>query len=209
MRICGPISSVIAAALLSGALMPSFVPSANASVFEYTVTGTDSVYGYSYTADVFLNVSGGLASSGTGTLSGSFATILFGGPETLTLVTPSTPGAETPLGYRDSIGTDIFDVDTVVPVDNNGLLFIIGTPFAFGKNDLFSFWSGPDQALFDGQGIAYLDFASANLTLSQLSLGAAAAPLPSTWTMMLIGFVGLGFIVYRGTKNRSAANAAA
>jgi hypothetical protein len=36
----------------------------------------------------------------------------------------------------------------------------------------------------------------------------AATPLPSTWTMMLIGFVGLGFFAYRGTKKNSAALAA-
>jgi hypothetical protein len=34
-------------------------------------------------------------------------------------------------------------------------------------------------------------------------------PLPSTWTMMLIGAAGLGFFAYRGTKNRAAAIAEA
>ena len=36
-----------------------------------------------------------------------------------------------------------------------------------------------------------------------------ATPLPSTWLMLLSGFVGLGFLAYRGKKNRSAALAAA
>ena len=30
-------------------------------------------------------------------------------------------------------------------------------------------------------------------------------PLPSSWTLMLCGFAGLGLFAYRGTKNRSAA----
>jgi hypothetical protein len=34
-------------------------------------------------------------------------------------------------------------------------------------------------------------------------------PLPSTWLMLLSGFVGLGFMAYRGTKKRTAALAAA
>jgi hypothetical protein len=34
-------------------------------------------------------------------------------------------------------------------------------------------------------------------------------PLPSTWTLMLIGLAGLGFFAYSGTKNRFAAAAAA
>lgn len=37
----------------------------------------------------------------------------------------------------------------------------------------------------------------------------AATPLPSTWLMMISGFVGLGFLAYRGTKKNAAALAAA
>ena len=35
-----------------------------------------------------------------------------------------------------------------------------------------------------------------------------ATPLPSTWLMLLSGFVGLGFFAYRGTKKRTALAAA-
>ena len=35
-----------------------------------------------------------------------------------------------------------------------------------------------------------------------------ATPLPSTWLMLLSGFVGLGFFAYRGTKKNAAAIAA-
>jgi hypothetical protein len=37
----------------------------------------------------------------------------------------------------------------------------------------------------------------------------AATPLPSAWTMLIAGFVGLGFFAYHGSKNRSAVIAAA
>jgi hypothetical protein len=37
----------------------------------------------------------------------------------------------------------------------------------------------------------------------------AQTPLPSTWTMLIAGFVGFGFLAYRGTKKGSAAIAAA
>jgi hypothetical protein len=37
----------------------------------------------------------------------------------------------------------------------------------------------------------------------------AATPLPSTWTMLIAGFIGLGFFASRGTKKGSAAIAAA
>jgi len=37
----------------------------------------------------------------------------------------------------------------------------------------------------------------------------AATPLPSTWTMLIAGFIALGFFAYRGNKKGSAAIAAA
>ena len=37
----------------------------------------------------------------------------------------------------------------------------------------------------------------------------AATPLPSTWTMLIAGFLGLGFLAYRGSKKNVAAIAAA
>jgi hypothetical protein len=37
----------------------------------------------------------------------------------------------------------------------------------------------------------------------------SATPLPSTWTMLIAGFVGLGFFAHRGRKNWPAAIAAA
>jgi cbb3-type cytochrome oxidase subunit 3 len=37
----------------------------------------------------------------------------------------------------------------------------------------------------------------------------SGTPLPSTWTMLIAGFVGLGFFAYRGTKKGTAALAAA
>ena len=41
------------------------------------------------------------------------------------------------------------------------------------------------------------------------TVGVAATPLPSTWTMLIAGFIALGFFAYRGTKKGSAAMAAA
>jgi hypothetical protein len=35
-------------------------------------------------------------------------------------------------------------------------------------------------------------------------IGASATSLPSTWTMLIVAFLGLGFFAYRGTMNRSA-----
>jgi hypothetical protein len=44
---------------------------------------------------------------------------------------------------------------------------------------------------------------------TDITFNVSATPLPSTWTMLIAGFVGLGFFAYRGTKKRSAALLAA
>ncbi len=42
-----------------------------------------------------------------------------------------------------------------------------------------------------------------------LGSSVTATPLPSTWTMLMAGFAGLGFFAYRGSKKNTAALAAA
>jgi hypothetical protein len=51
--------------------------------------------------------------------------------------------------------------------------------------------------------------ASQQLYTNELNSFAATTPLPSTWLMLLSGFVGLGYVAYRGTKKNAAALAAA
>ena len=48
-----------------------------------------------------------------------------------------------------------------------------------------------------------------DVVLTFSDVAPTATPLPSTWLILLTGFVGLGFFAYRGTKKNSAALAAA
>jgi hypothetical protein len=70
--------------------------------------------------------------------------------------------------------------------------------------------------IFDvvGTGSDTLVFTSVNdpayTYLDNVSLTATTAtPLPSTWTMLIAGFLGLGFFAYRGAKKNTSALAAA
>jgi hypothetical protein len=65
---------------------------------------------------------------------------------------------------------------------------------------------------------AYLSFDttygynSGGIMISDVSISSSASlatPLPSTWTMLFAGFVGLGFFAYRGSNKKAAALAAA
>jgi len=63
-------------------------------------------------------------------------------------------------------------------------------------------------------GIAYFTISSPNdsFGVDDISLntpvGIGATPLPPTWTMLIAGFVGLGFFAYRGSKKNAALAAA-
>jgi hypothetical protein len=89
----------------------------------------------------------------------------------------------------------------VVPVLLSGVTSI--SQYTWLKDEQVS-GSGLNQptlssGIFGQNGIAAVDF----------SVATAATPLPSTWTMLLLGLAGLGFFAYGGAKNRSAALAAA
>jgi hypothetical protein len=51
------------------------------------------------------------------------------------------------------------------------------------------------------------DFATITLTSSVTDV--PPAPLPPTWTMLIAGFIGLGFVAYHRSKKSAASLAAA
>ena len=184
---------------LIGALLVSFAPAADADVL-YSFDGSSMTP--AFTAGITLNVQGGQAISGTGTI--NFSGNIFD----LTLITPSTVGNEAvpgPVGFRDNHGTDLFGADTIVPIDGPccGLLFAITNNPVWGQNALFNVWSNGGDSygfLFSGTLAnvfdVYLNQGSGTGTVS-------AVPEPSTWAMMILGFAGVGFMAYR-RKSRPA-----
>ena len=54
---------------------------------------------------------------------------------------------------------------------------------------------GPDETMSGGEGFAF-DYAA--------GAGVSATPLPPSWTMLLIGIVGFGFVAYRRQRKEAA-----
>jgi hypothetical protein len=175
---------------------------ANATIKDLAISG--SLEGHSYTGTLSLDVTGGQATSGTGTFS-----ILGLTNAPLVLITTSTPGNEGfPTGYRANDGTDYFNTDQAYPIDANGLLFDVNTTTAaWGAYPLFAVWS---NAPGDGYSAAFsgkLD----DVEYYNIQGGATvsgAVPEPSTWAMLLLGFAGLGYAGYRQAKTSPAKFAA-
>jgi hypothetical protein len=186
-------------ALLIAALLASTAVSANAAVENLAISG--DLDGHAYTGKLSLDVSGGQAVSGGGTLS-----ILGMTNAPLVMITASTPYNEgaPAVGFRANDGTDYFDLDQAYPISTNGLLFDVGATTAeFGAHPLFAIWSDGGA----GYGSAFtgnVDGTEYWNIQGSAAVSAGAVPEPSTWAMMGIGFLGLAFAGFRQRKNRLA-----
>lgn len=163
------------------------------------VTFNFSAPGY-WSGTISLDVSGGVATSGTGTLD-----VPGYAPQELVLITPSAPGYESPPGYRANDGTDWFNIDQNVPIDGDGLLFDVGTSTPVGSGyalfPLYASGPGTYQSGLFGHIDGGPEFYEYNVNT------ALATPEPGTWAMLLIGFAGLAAVGYRGARNRRPAAA--
>jgi hypothetical protein len=78
-----------------------------------------------------------------------------------------------------------------------------GTPNVIASGAL---WIWPSDSSSAGLSC---DYCTVDLQTVITYTGVSATPLPSTWLMLLSGFVGLGYFAYRGAKKNTAALAAA
>jgi hypothetical protein len=205
MQIKGLMSRLaVAAAVIVGATLG--VPAANANVI-YNFGGDFGPP--AFTATVSLNVVGGQALSGTGT-------ITFGANNfDLTLITLTTDGGNGnyggQTGFRDNHGTDIFGGDTAIPVDGNGLIFAISNNPLWGQDALFAAWDKGDGTLaflisgtlanvFDVWVKTSVGSGDMALTGSELS----QTPLPAALPLFAGGLGALGLLGWRRKKKAAA-----
>lgn len=103
---------------------------------------------------------------------------------------------------------DIFNIST--PDQRNGTPATSVTIYADGQSQTFSLGRGSNFFSVSATGADVIDSVRIVMTggivddVEQVRLGTiasiSAVPEPTTWAMMLIGFCGLGFMVYRKKK---------
>jgi hypothetical protein len=112
--------------------------------------------------------------------------------------------AGTPSFTNSSSATAYFSV-------NGGVTNIVGFNQVGGGSDYGDFLSSPCQiqsAFVCGGAAAFSTASPEYAMLESIGYDTTLTPLPSTWLMLLSGFVGLGFFAYRGTKKNAAIAAA-
>ena len=165
---------------------------ANASIVTYNF----SAPGF-WSGSISLDVTGGVATSGTGTLD-----VPGYAPQELVLITPSAPGYENPSGYRANDGTDWFGINQNVPIDSDGLLFDVGTSSpVWGGFPIFPIYASGGGTYQSGL-FGHIDGGPEFYEYNVATTLGAAAPEPGTWAMLLIGFAGVAFMGFRRAQAR-------
>jgi hypothetical protein len=189
---------VFATAVVAGAALVSFAPAANATVYNYNFTSVDGLLTANGQVTVVPNGLNLEVTGITGAVSGT-GIESFVGTQTITGIQvngafPSVSTSPDGAWYFDSVaylGNPHLDIDGVVFYTTAA-----GSWNLYGNSPSnYSLWEWTPAG-------GYVVQETGNFT-------ASPTPLPSTWLMLLSGFVGLGFFAYRGTKKNAAAIAAA
>ncbi len=216
---------ILKSALLSefvGATFTLSAPAANALTYAFDVTTlSGTVLNLNITADNADSVltPGFDITQVTGTVGGlnvsNFSGVWGGNGDQVSSGLFLDPFQNQNAPHVDSNGTNVFTVQN--PPGSGGANFEIDNIYYTGTTNL-SYQGG--IALLLSNGATYYVSANCNPGNSGVGcdggyydvLGGSASfptPLPSTWTMLLAGFVGLGFFAYHSAKNRSGVVATA
>jgi len=137
---------------------------------------------------------------------------------------PGAPGVDTPISFSNypgnplgfSIGGTSCSSSCVFSFTNDFVLqltFLSGNP----ADPVFTTCAATGQSCGSynnsptviASGYSESDTAFAWFATTGSVTAVTATPLPSTWMLLISGFVGIGFFAYRGAKNNPAALAAA
>jgi hypothetical protein len=178
-------------AIGAGFLIPNLASASTVDNFSFSTTYSDGTYaGDTLTGTISLDVSGGLADAGTLTISGAGLP----GIETLGLVVPASND------YRAGDGTDVFGGDDKFPITSNGLVFGTNAPGSFTGGYVVGFGLGGGCASTVVCGFIAGPGGPTNLYDNLGPTTITPVPEPSTWAMMILGFVGVGFVALRRNK---------
>lgn len=186
-------------ALAAALIAPGVASASTVETFDFTTTLNGAALSGAMVLDVGL---GNVATDGTLTISGG----VLPGTLTMSLALPDPPNS----AYQATGGLELFGNDNVYPVTANGITFGTNAPNGSGGYTLQFLLGGEhnecSSTIVCGAigGPIFGDGSDHDFGATTFS---AAVPETSTWAMMILGFLGIGFMAYR-RKNQMAFNAA-
>lgn len=199
-------SGAVATAIMA---LVSSAPLANAATYNIDGTFDGFNVNLNITTSNTLDAVGGYDITAlTGTVASFGAVTLWPNPNQPNQY--NIPHSDANTGNQSG-GADLDGLDNVwypsAPYVLNGVGFLT-TGYAFGKNfagaiwgtnpGYYGFWIG-DGSNVAGEGIDVAGYGGQGDPAT-----VTATPLPSTWTMLISGFLGLGLLAYRGKRSAAA-----
>lgn len=186
---------VLAAIALGAGLAPG-TASAALEKFDFTTTYNGGPFsGDTLSGDMLLDVVGGVATSGTLTITGA-------GLQPSTVTMGVVPAGEV---YEAGDGTELFGQDNAIPIDSAGITFGTNAPGSLHGGYTLQFLTGGEFSECGGAvvcGFIAGPGGDGNLyyALGPTTITEVAVPETSTWAMLLIAFAGLGLAGSRGRR---------
>ena len=201
----------LATAILASAALVSFAPTAGAATYDLTGTASGDLVNLMFTVSdgAVTGVTGSVAGYGTvSNYSGTWPNVndvLSSGLYVQPPSGPVTPGTVWTVQNPAGSGGANFEVDNVWTNTAPYLTYAGGVAFLL-SDGLTAYISAAYPSGSAGE--YYLFLGNYNIN-TNFSATVSQTPLPSTWTMLIAGFLALGFFAYRGTNKNAAAHAAA
>jgi hypothetical protein len=205
------VSSAALAIVVLGTAIVSFAPTASASTYDLTGTASGDLVNlvFSVSDGAVTGVTGSIAGYGTvSNYSGSWPNVgdvLSSGLYVAPPSGPVTPGTVWTVQNPENSGGANFEVDNVWTNTAPYLTYAGGVAFLLSDN-LTAYISAAYPSGSAGE--YYLFLGNYNIN-TNFSAAVAQTPLPSTWTMLIAGLVGLGLFAFCAAKKSSVALSAA
>lgn len=199
------LASVALATAVGGAALLSFVFAASANTYSLVGDFNGIAVNVGITTSNVVDAFGGYDVVGvTGSVGGASVTGLdtFNGP-------PAPYTDTTHFGNLFLTYDNVFYTSTQ-HLDGDGLSVALSNGWYANISANTGGYTGPSNTLYgyfliEGySGGPYCSVCQAQTETTSI----AETPLPSAWTMLLAGFIGFGFLAYRGTKKSTALAAA-